>query len=63
MRRKQLDRKGKQPGWGRATPVNDSVNDFCSLALSEGKVQGQQPISSHAVLLPSSLCCQGPQLP
>lgn len=55
MRRKKVERKGRQAGWGGATTVNDSVNDFCSTPYQECKVQGQQPISGPAGLLPSSL--------
>lgn len=61
VRRRKVERKGRRLV-GRGRPVNDSVNDFCS-SLSEGKVQGQQPIRGPVGLLPSSLCCQGPPSP
>lgn len=57
VRREKAGREGRQPGEGRAA----SVNDFCSPFLSEGKVQGEQPISSPAGRYPAASAARAPQ--
>lgn len=57
VRREKAGREGRQPGEGRAA----SVNDFCSPFLSEGKVQGEQPISSPAGCYPAASAARAPQ--
>lgn len=42
--RKKVEERAGSLGRAGPPPVNDPVNDFCSPFLSEGKVQGQQPI-------------------
>lgn len=49
-----MERKGRPPGWGGATPLKIQLMISARRPYQKGKVQGQQPISGPLGCYPAA---------